>query len=56
LLLDSGSYQKVDGLLRNWWSASSGIGGRFAPEFVVVFPRIMHIVGSRLHKVLYSIA
>ena len=41
MLLDSGTYQKVDGLLRNQWSASSGIGGRFAPELVVDFPQIM---------------
>jgi hypothetical protein len=31
----------VDDLFRNQWSTSSGISGRFAPEFVVDFPRIM---------------
>jgi hypothetical protein len=43
LLLDSGTYQKVDGLFRNQWSASSGIGGRHVPELVVDFPRIMQV-------------
>ena len=33
----------MDGLLRNQWTVSFGISGRFAPESVDGFPRIMQI-------------
>jgi uncharacterized protein YgiM (DUF1202 family) len=39
--LDSGRYEKVDGLLRNEWTISAGIGGRLPPELMDDFPRIM---------------
>jgi hypothetical protein len=37
----SGHSQKVDDLLQNQWTVSSGIDGRHVPELVVDFPRIM---------------
>jgi hypothetical protein len=32
----------VDGMLRNWWTACSGISGRHAPELVDGMLRILH--------------
>jgi hypothetical protein len=43
---DSGNRQKVDGMRRNHWPTSSGLGGRHAPDSVATFGRITHKINT----------
>jgi hypothetical protein len=46
---DSGVIQKVDAMLRIARTACSGFGGRHAPDSLVAFHRITHIICQQRH-------
>ena len=44
----------MDDFRRNQWTISAGIDGRFAPEFMDDFPRIMHLDGMKIDRKLFE--